>query len=143
MAERLRITKTEAHRWIAEAEDLGDRRALTGEPLPPKLTATAAAQRDGLIGDAHIRVIRDFVAHLPAAVDPGTRVAAEKDLAGKAGDFRPDQVAKYAHELMALLHPDGDYSDEECARKRGLILGRQEYDGMSRLSGLITPNCGR
>ncbi|POY04439.1 hypothetical protein C3469_01790 [Mycobacterium kansasii] len=139
LAERLRITKTEAHRWTAEAEDLGDRRALTGEPLPPKLTATAAAQRDGLIGDAHIRVIRDFVAHLPAAVDPGTRVAAEKDLAGKAGDFRPDQVAKYAHELMALLHPDGDYTDEECARKRGLILGRQEYDGMSRLSGLITP----
>lgn len=139
LAERLRITKSEANRWIAEAEDLGQRRALTGEPLAPKLTATAAAQRDGMIGDAHIRVIRDFVSHLPAAVDPGTFVAAEKDLAGKACDFRPDQVAKYAHELMALLHPDGDYAEEERARKRGLVLGRQEYDGMSRLSGLITP----
>ncbi len=61
LADRLRITKAEANRWIAEAEDLGERRALTGEPLAPKLTATAAAQRDGLIGDAHIRVIRDFV----------------------------------------------------------------------------------
>ncbi|KZS84658.1 hypothetical protein B4U45_22920 [Mycobacterium persicum] len=139
LADRLRITKAEANRWIAEAEDLGQRRALTGEPLAPKLTATAAAQRAGMIGDAHIRVIRDFVSHLPAAVDPGTREAAEKDLAGKACDFRPDQVAKYAHELMALLHPDGDYAEEERARKRGLILGRQEYDGMSRLSGLITP----
>ncbi len=48
-------------------------------------------------------------------------------------------MAKYAHELMALLHPDGDYSEEERARKRGLVLGRQKYDGMSRLSGLITP----
>ncbi|WP_099288323.1 HNH endonuclease signature motif containing protein [Mycobacterium persicum] len=139
LADRLRITKAEANRWIAEAEDLGERRALTGEPLAPKLTATAAAQRDGLIGDAHIRVIRDFVAHLPGAVDAGTREAAESDLAGKARDFRPDQVAKYAHELMALLHPDGDYSEEERARKRGLVLGRQEYDGMSRISGLITP----
>ncbi|WP_176357843.1 DUF222 domain-containing protein, partial [Mycobacterium persicum] len=45
LAERLRITKSEANRWIAEAEDLGQRRALTGEPLAPKLTATAAAQR--------------------------------------------------------------------------------------------------
>ncbi len=33
MAERLRITKAEASRRIADAEDLGERRALTGEPL--------------------------------------------------------------------------------------------------------------
>ena len=108
LAERLRITKAEAHRWIAEAEDLGQRRALTGEPLPPRLPATAAAQRDGPIGDAHVKVIRSFFAHRPATVDVGTREAAENDLAGKACDFRPDQVATYAHEVMALLHPDGD-----------------------------------
>ena len=139
LAERLRITKAEAHRRIAEAQDLGQRRALTGEPLPPQLSATAAAQRQGRIGDGHIKVIRDFLAHLPATVDAGTREAAEKDLAGKACDFRPHQVATYARELMALLHPDGDYTDDERARKRGLILGPQQYDGMSRLSGLITP----
>ncbi|WP_156452692.1 DUF222 domain-containing protein, partial [Mycobacterium gordonae] len=114
-------------------------RALTGEPLGPLLGATAAAQREGLIGDAHIKVIRDFIAHLPSTVDVGTWEAAEKDLAGKACDFRPDQVATYAHELMALLHPDGDYTDDERARTRGLTLGPQQYDGMSRLSGLITP----
>ncbi|OBJ88427.1 hypothetical protein A9W97_01400 [Mycobacterium gordonae] len=139
LAERLRITKADAHRRIAEAEDLGQRRALTGEPLPPQLSATAAAQRQGLVGDGHIKVIRDFIAHLPATVDIGTREAAEQDLAGKACDFRPDQVATYARELMALLHPDGDYTEEERARKRGLTLSPQQYDGMSRLSGLITP----
>ncbi|WP_156803114.1 DUF222 domain-containing protein, partial [Mycobacterium gordonae] len=42
LADRLRITKVEANRRIAEAEDLGERRALTGEPLAPLLTATAA-----------------------------------------------------------------------------------------------------
>ncbi|KQH76084.1 hypothetical protein AO501_18445 [Mycobacterium gordonae] len=139
LAERLRITKADANRRIAEADDLGPRRALTGEQLAPLLTATAQAQRRGLIGDAHIKVIRDFIAHLPSTVDVGTWEAAEKDLAGKACDFRPDQVAKYAHELMALLHPDGDYTEEERARTRGLTLGPQQYDGMSRLSGLITP----
>ncbi|WP_310785333.1 HNH endonuclease signature motif containing protein [Mycobacterium sp. Z3061] len=139
LADRLRITKADANRRIAEAEDLGPRRALTGEALAPLLTATAAAQCAGLVGDGAVKVIRNFVAHLPSTVDVGTWEAAEKDLAGKACDFRPDQVAKYAHELMALLHPDGDYTEEERARKRGLTLGPQQYDGMSRISGLITP----
>ncbi len=139
LAERLRIAKAEANRRIAEAEDLGQRWALTGEPLAPLLSATAAAQRQGLVGDAHITVIRNFIAQLPSSIDVGTWEAAEKDLAGKACDFRPDQVAKYARELMALLHPDGDYTEEERARKRGLVLGPQQYDGMSRISGLITP----
>jgi len=35
LADRLRITKAEAGRRIDEAGDLGQRRALTGEPLPP------------------------------------------------------------------------------------------------------------
>ncbi|WP_205873826.1 HNH endonuclease signature motif containing protein [Mycobacterium camsae] len=139
LADRLRITKAEANRRIAEAEELGQRRTLTGEPLAPKLAATAAAQREGRIGDGHVKVIRSFIAHLPSTIDMGTWEAAEKDLAGKACDFRPDQVAKYAHELMELLHPDGDYTEEERARTRGLALGPQQYDGMSRISGLITP----
>ncbi len=44
LANRLRITKPEAARRIADAADLGPRRALTGEPLAPQLTATATAQ---------------------------------------------------------------------------------------------------
>jgi Domain of unknown function (DUF222) len=54
LADRLRITKAEAGRRIDEAADLGERRALTGEPLAPQLSAAAAAQREGLIGDAHV-----------------------------------------------------------------------------------------
>ncbi|WP_141120116.1 HNH endonuclease signature motif containing protein, partial [Mycobacterium malmoense] len=52
---------------------------------------------------------------------------------------RPEQLAKYAQRLMDWLHPDGDYSDAERARKRGITLGAQDSDGMSRLSGLLTP----
>jgi Domain of unknown function (DUF222) len=139
LADRLRISKAEAGRRIAEAEDLGQRRALTGEPLEPRLTHTAAAQRDGLIGDGHIKEIRNFFAHLPADVDLGTREAAEADLVGKAKGYRPDELAKYAGRIMDWLNPDGEFSDEERARKRGIVLGKQEIDGMSRLTGLITP----
>jgi hypothetical protein len=140
LADRLRITKAEASRRIADAEDLGTRRALTGEPLAPLLSHTAAAQRDGLIGDGHIKEIRYFFDHLPAEVDLGTREAAEADLASKAAGYRPDELAKYAKRIMDWLHPDGEFSDDERARKRGITLGTQEFDGMSRLSGLVTPD---
>jgi hypothetical protein len=139
LADRLRITKSEASRRIAEAGDLGERRALTGEPLAPRLSQTAAAQRDGLIGDGHVKEIRRFFDHLPAEVDLGTREAAEADLARKAAGYRPDELAKYAGRIMDWLNPDGEFSDEERARKRGITLGKQEFDGMSRLSGLISP----
>ncbi len=55
LADRLRITKAEAGRRVEEAADLGERRALTGEPLEPRLPASAAAHRDGAIGDGHIK----------------------------------------------------------------------------------------
>ena len=47
LADRLRISRAEASRRIHEAADLGERRALNGEPLPPVLPATAEAQRNG------------------------------------------------------------------------------------------------
>ncbi len=139
LADRLRITKAEAGRRVEEAADLGERRALTGEPLAPRLSATEEAQRDGAIGDGHIKVIRGFFAHLPAEVDLSTREAADADLAAYAREYRPDELAKYAQRVMDWLHPDGEFSDEQRARKRGITLGRQEYDGMSRISGYLTP----
>jgi hypothetical protein len=139
LADRLRITKAEAGRRIADAAELGERRALTGEPLAPLLSQTAAAQREGLVGDGHVNVIRSFFSHLPAEVDLGTREAADADLARKASQYRPDELAKYAQRIMDWLNPDGEFCDRERARKRGIMLGKQEFDGMSRVSGMVTP----
>ncbi|MGA7050496.1 MAG: HNH endonuclease signature motif containing protein, partial [Mycobacterium sp.] len=136
---RLRITRGEAARRVAEAADLGPRRALTGEALPPLLTATAAAQREGKIGSAHVAVIRRFFNQLPSAVDLDTRDHAETHLASLATQFRPDHLAKLAHQLADCLNPDGNYTDEDRTRRRGLSLGNQDPDGMSKLSGWLTP----
>ncbi|OSC23992.1 hypothetical protein B8W69_22475 [Mycobacterium vulneris] len=139
LADQLHITRAEAGRRIAEAADLGQRRALTGEPLAPVLPATAAAQRDGAIGADHVAVIRRFFHQLPESVDIETCVHAEKHLAAKAAEFRSEQFAKLAQRLMDCLNPDGSYTDADRARMRGLVLGNQEADGMSRLSGWLTP----
>jgi hypothetical protein len=139
LADRLHITPGEAGRRVAEAADLGPRRAITGEPLPPLLTATAAAEREGTIGSGHVRVIRRFFEHLPRSVDIGTRQQAEAHLAELANEHRPDDLIKLAEQLAAYLNPDGTYTDEDRAHRRGLNLGNQDVDGMSRLSGWLTP----
>src|ERR1700677_2802291 len=60
LANRLRITRAEASRRVHEAADLGERRALNGQPLEPVLDATAAAQRNGDLGAGHVAVIRSL-----------------------------------------------------------------------------------
>ena len=139
LADRLRISRAEASRRIHEAEDLGERRALNGEPLEPVLPATAEAQRNGTIGGGHVAVIRSFWHRLPDFVDIETRQKAEAQLARLAGEHRPDELAKLADKLTDCLHPDGDFSDADRAKRRGVTIGRQDLDGMSPISGYLTP----
>ncbi len=139
LADRLRISRAEAARRVKEAADLGPRHGLTGEPLPPLLAATAAAQRRGELGAGHVVVIRRFYRRLPGWIDQGTRERVEADLAGHAAHHRPEELDGLAYTLADCLNPDGLYRDEDRARHRALTLGRQQPDGMSELRGLITP----
>lgn len=139
LAERCRIARREAGRRIHEAADLGPRHALTGEQLEPLLAATAAAQRAGRIGAGHVTVIRDFLRQLPSHVTADQRAKAEQELAHFATRFRPDQLIRIAQRMFDLLNQDGNFTDEDRARSRGVTLSRQQADGMSRLTGYINP----
>jgi hypothetical protein len=139
LANRLQITRAEASRRIHEAEDLGERTAITGEPLPPRREATAAAQRNGELGAGHVAVIRGFFHRLPDFVDVETQVKAESQLARLAGEHRPDELARLADKLTDCLNPDGTFSDDDRARRRGIVIGKQGADGMSPISGYLTP----
>ncbi|HZQ31737.1 MAG TPA: HNH endonuclease signature motif containing protein [Mycobacterium sp.] len=139
LADDLRIYRRDAAQLVEVAADLGPRRTLIGEPLPAKLEHTAAAAVAGTIGGEHVKVIRDFLAQLPCWVDESSRVRAERDLADAAARHRPDELKRLADHLELCLNPDGTFSDEDRARRRGITLGRQGRDGMSRLSGYLTP----
>src|ERR1700722_1665098 len=139
LANRLRISRAEASRRIHEAADLGERRALNGEPLPPVLPATAEAQRNGDLGAGHVAVIRSFFHRLPDFVDIETGHKAEAHLACLAGEHRPDELGRLADTLTDCLNPDGDFTDTDRARRRGLSIGRQDIDGMSPISGWLNP----
>ncbi len=139
IAEPTLISRSEASRRIKEARDLGPRHGLTGEPIPPALAATVAAQRDGTLGAGQVAVIRKFYHQLPGWVDFATREKAEARLAKEGGRFRPEQLAGLANALADALNPDGTFTDEDRARQRGLTLGNQQDDGMSQLRGWLTP----
>lgn len=140
LADELGITRSEAGHRIDEAAELGSRRTLTGEPLQPILPAVAAAQRRGQLAAAHIDVIRSLFAYLPEGIDAGTLMQAEEHLTELAAHHRPDELAKLAQRVADYLRPDGNHTDKEHqAKRRGIVLGPQDRDGMTAIKGHLDP----
>ncbi len=132
LADVLRISRTEARRRLRDAGDLSDRITLTGEPIAPLLPATSTAWHRGLLDAEHLRVIQKFFRDLPDHVPPAEIEKAEAALAEHAANLRPDQLEKVATRLALTLNPDGTFSDDDRARKRGFTwCGGQRTDGMS------------
>ena len=64
---------------------------------------------------------------------------AELFLADHARRMRPDQLTRVAHRLALEINPDGEFSDEDRARKRSVVVSRQQPDGMSEIRIHATP----
>ncbi|BBY35162.1 hypothetical protein MMIN_32230 [Mycolicibacter minnesotensis] len=56
-----------------------------------------------------------------------------------AGKHDAAFVTALGYAIADVLNPDGNFTDEDRARRRNLVLGRQGHDGMSRLTGCIDP----
>ncbi|MET0475125.1 MAG: HNH endonuclease signature motif containing protein [Mycobacterium sp.] len=140
LSRRLRISQKEAKRRLDEATALGPRVALNGEPLAPLLDQIADAQAAGTVGPEHVAVIRDFFDALPGWVAHATREKAQKELTRIASGSGPDELRKAAHREATLIDQDGpEPNDAERARKRGIHIGPQQPNGLSRISGWVSP----
>jgi hypothetical protein len=132
IADVVRVSLTEARRRMRDAAQLSPRTTLSGQPMPAELPATAKAWDAGLLDGEHLRTIQTFIRDLPDHVPPCEVHKAEAFLAEKATELRPDQLRKVADRLAVTLNPDGKFSDEERALRRGFIwCGGQRADGMS------------
>ncbi len=137
---RWRISAGEAHRRLTEAALLAPRQALTGEPLPPVLSATASAQALGVINGEHVEVIRKAVDKLPGFVDPATREQFEVQLVRTAVNNGPKELKDCAERTLFLLDQDGPEPDDtERARTRSVLASKQRADGMIDLRATLTP----
>jgi hypothetical protein len=136
---RLRITPREITRRCRLAARIRHRRSLTGAEIPPELPALAQAVEAGAVGEDHIRAVCQAVDVLPVSVPPAEVAEAEAALVTHASRVDSGVVVKLGQRIADYLNPDGLFSDEDRARRRGLVLGRQGPDGMSKLSGLLDP----
>ncbi|MDQ2636182.1 MAG: 13E12 repeat family protein, partial [Actinomycetota bacterium] len=103
LAIRWRISTSEAGRRLDEAAKLGPRRTLTGEPLEPALPCTALAQAHGAINREHVKVVREAMERIPAAVDAHTRAQIEVDLVRTAIGVGPKELKDNAERILFLL----------------------------------------
>ncbi|BBY61293.1 HNH endonuclease signature motif containing protein [Mycolicibacterium sarraceniae] len=139
LASRLRLTAGEVKRRFRIASRIRARRSPTGAPLPPELPALAAAVEEGEVGEDHIAAVCQALDRLPSVVAPADREAAERTLVRHAREEDSRFVAAIGVGIADCLNPDGTFTDEDRARRRGVVLGRQGPDGMSRLSGWLDP----
>jgi hypothetical protein len=136
---RLRIPRKEIKRRMKLAARIRPRRQLSGEPLPAELPAVAQAVESGVIGEEHLRTICRTMHVLPSCVSATDRADVEASLVREAGKHDAEFVKIVGRRIDEIFNPDGHFDEADRARRRGLHLGPQGPDGMSRLSGFIDP----
>ena len=120
---------------------LGAAPGITGEPMPPLLPPPLPPSATARSAPGMIAVIRRFLHQLPCWRRCGTRENAEAHLAELATRIGPSSSPNWPT-AGHCLNPDGNYTDEDRARRRGLTLGKQDPDGMSRATRHgQTPKC--
>lgn len=139
LAARLRIPPREVKRRMKVAARIRPRRQLCGPPLAPELELVAQAVEAGAIGEDHLRVIGRVMDRLPSCVSTLDRGDVERSLVREASKNDAKIVKAVGRRIDEIFNPDGDYDEADRARRRGLVLGQQGPDGMSRLSGWIDP----
>lgn len=137
---RLRISGKEARRRLRDAHHLGPRFAVTGEVLPARRAVIAAAQAGGWLTPDHVAILHGFFTKCPGWVEEARLVEFEQKLTAAAAQDTPEALQHTVDEALYLLDQDGPVPVEQRrAQRRGLYLGPQDSEGMSRLYGIITP----
>jgi hypothetical protein len=141
LSQVLRISPNEASLRVRAAADLGPRRGLTGEALPPIFAQVAAAQATGEISAAHARVITRCVDALPAAVQAEHDLSVQASLLQAAQSLDPRQLAVCARRIHDCLDPDGTLATERDRQRRRDLRIQPRPDGSARIEGELTALC--
>lgn len=137
---RLRISTTESRRRVRDALNFGPRVAISGEVLEPRRAHTAAAQAGGLLTPDHIEELEKFFDRCPGWVDTAQRERFEEKLVAVATRETPESLRQTVNEALYLLNQDGEQPiDTTCQRKRGFTIHPQDRDGVSKMTGYLTP----
>jgi hypothetical protein len=141
LTQLVRVSPSEATGRVRAAADLGPRRGLTGQVLPPVFAQVAAAQAAGVISGAHARIVTATIDALPAAVQVEHEQWVQQFLVEQASELDPALLKQVARRITDTLDPDGTLTEErDRARRRDLTV-RQRRDGSAHLDGELTAIC--
>lgn len=140
----LRVSAAQARTRTEHAAMVGARRAITGEALPARLPATAAALAAGQIGTGQLKVITETMVLLPTSVPEPARERVEADLAGYARDFDPRRLRIIAQRMLDVLDPDGPEPEDPTpvTPAGGELWLKDRRDGRLGLEGWLDPEHG-
>ena len=123
LRDALRVSPSEATARIRAAAVAAPRQSADGQSLDPQLAVAAAAQAEGVISAAHLRVITDVLDTIPTAARTEWAEQVEVSLVTHAAHYDPVTLAKVGRRLIDLLDPDGTLTDDaDRARRRQLTL---------------------
>src|SRR3954468_15192532 len=141
LASLLRIDVPEARRRVARAVDLGPRRALTGELLPPILPPAAQAAAEGELSGAQADVVIQCLEKIPAGAPAAAWPVAEKVLVEAAKHEGARALHRTGGGLTARLDPDGlEPVEERVQRQRGFTLVKRAEGGKAT-RGIWSEEC--
>lgn len=122
VADMLGVKPSEAHRLVRLAGNVFPAVTLTGQPVAPRLLATAAALAEHSIDQAHGLVIDTALKSSAARrLDPGVWGGAETTLAEWAQTCTPAQLAVEARRLVNGLDHDGARPGDDDSGVDGLV----------------------
>ncbi|MEV0248174.1 DUF222 domain-containing protein [Nocardia sp. NPDC050712] len=140
LTQTLRISHPDAAARVAAAKTLGTWHDMAGAEVQALHPVTAAAQADGAISTDHVREIAKVLKQIPGSTANAGFEAAEQILGEAARQVLPEDITKIGRDILARLDPDGTLTDDrDRQRRRALRIGSQRGDGMSPISGEITP----
>ena len=141
LAEESHISRAEARQRIS---CLG-RLRKEAEPFSSKsdderMPALRDKVSEGVVGADAVQKIDKAVKDLPKSEHARVAQALDEHASEVVTQVRVDDLGALSHRLRAMLGLDDPYTDEDRQRLRGVKVGPQRADGMSRLTGLITPH---
>ena len=127
--QRLRISTADIKRRMTVAARIRPRRTLTGPELPAELPELAAAVEAGHVGEDHITAVCKALDALPSAIPADKKDVCEKILVRHAKSQDAPFVTGIGKGIADYLNPDGDFDDNDRARRRGITLAPKAPTG--------------
>jgi hypothetical protein len=106
---------------------------------PDHMPAITEAVDEGIIGTATVAKLDKQLREMPETVQTALTASADAPVAALLRETDPDIIGKVRPYLLQLTGTDDPYTEADRRRLRGVTIGAQGPDGMSRLSGYLTP----